>query len=47
VASKKTTPSKKPRTAKLRQGKPLQTVQPLTVISGMAGESTDRGYKPS
>jgi hypothetical protein len=46
VAGKKTTPSKKPGKAKLRQGKPLQTVQPLTVISGMAGESLDRGHKP-
>jgi hypothetical protein len=44
MATKKTTTSKKPDKAKLRQGKPLETVKPLTVMSG---ESLDRGYKPS
>jgi hypothetical protein len=46
MATKKTTPRKKLHKAKLRQGKDLQPVQPLTVIGGMSGESTDRGHKP-
>jgi hypothetical protein len=46
MATKKTTPRKKLHKAKSRQGKPLQAVQPLTVIGGLSGESTGRGHKP-
>jgi hypothetical protein len=45
MATKKTTPSKKPRKAKLRQGKALQAVQPLTVSGGMAGDAMDYRHK--